>query len=56
MTPPTPPPLLLIAGQVVPPYLAARLVAGYQNACVDQNGSPFQLFTPPPLLPPAPAG
>jgi hypothetical protein len=42
-----PPPLLLIAGQVCPPYLAARLVAGALDATMDQNGSGYRLFTPP---------
>jgi hypothetical protein len=51
-------PLLLIAGQVVPPYLAKRLIAGYADACVDQNGSDYKLFTPPrdPNATPQPAG
>jgi hypothetical protein len=43
-----PTPLLMIAGQVVHPYLASRLVAGYVNAVIDQNGSAFKVFDPPP--------
>jgi hypothetical protein len=51
-----PAPLLTIAGQVVPPHLAARMIDGYANSCIDQNGSPYKLFTPPPpTTPPEPA-
>lgn len=48
MSTPTPTPLLLVAGQVVPPYLAGRLTAGARDATIDQNGSDFTLFEAPP--------
>jgi hypothetical protein len=43
----TPTPLLMIAGQVCPPHLAARVIAGCWTATMDQNGSGYRLFAPP---------